>query len=125
MAKLLRENVILPSGLYLANLLVAPGIAYVLLIVLLFRFRESENKLFLYHLKASLILATIVGMILIGIPIGILLIGYFSDLAWMLALTFLVTFHGFSVIFGVYILAKAMANQPFWFPFIKKSDLVN
>lgn len=123
MASLLRENVILPSGLYLANLLIAPGIAYVLLIILLVRFRESKNLLFLYHLKASLILATSVGVILISVPLGILLIGYFNDLSWMLALTFLVTFHGFSVIFGVYLLAKAMANQTFWFPCLKRPNL--
>lgn len=106
-----------PCALYLANLLVAPLLAYLVLVLLFWR-SDEEEKLKRFHTKASFWLATLSGVILLGVPVSILLLGGFSDLAWMFALTFLVTTHGAFVILGVYILAKAMNEQTYWFPFL-------
>lgn len=107
----------LPSSLYLANLLVLPLFSY-LMLFWLFINAKKYDELFQFHVKASFWLATFSGVVLIGIPLITLIIGQFSDLAWMFALTFLVTTHGFLVVAGVFMLAKGMNEQTFWFPFL-------
>lgn len=107
----------MPSALYLANLLIAPGIAY-LLLAWFYWHVNSDDNLKCFHVRASFWLATLSGVVLLGVPLAVLLIGDFTDLAWMFALTFLVTVHGAFVIVGVYMLAKAMNEQTYWFPFL-------
>lgn len=106
------------ESLYLANLLVLPGIAFVLLLVLAKRQHEPA-PLAVAHLQQTIRGSIWAGLLLILVNILILLLGgYDGPNVWAIVITYFTTAHGMLVLFGAYGLAKAMAGQCWRYPLI-------
>lgn len=110
---------ILAEALYLANLLVMPGVAFLWLAFLAYRNRHASSALARCHLRQTLAACIWAGVLLL--PITILTIavgGYESIAAWTVAIIYFTVCHSSLVLLGVVGLSKAMAGQSWRYPVI-------
>ncbi len=107
------------ESLYLVNLLLVPGVAFVILLVLYFRHRGSAPALARGHLQQTLVASLWAGLLLILVNGMILWLGgYDRASTWMLLLLYFVSCHAALVLLGVVGLARAMAGKPYRYPVI-------
>jgi hypothetical protein len=113
---------VMAESLYLINLLLLPGIAFLILLWLYSGQRASAPPLARGHLEQTLVASVWAGALLIG---GILLIilvgGYQTSTTWVVMIIYLVVCHSTLVLLGVYGLSKAMAAKPFQFPLLGRT----
>ncbi len=105
--------------LYLANLLILPGIAFIWLVLLYRQQRDAATPLALCHLRQTLAASIWAGVLLLpftGLTIAVG--GYDSIGAWTIALIYFTVCHASLVLLGVVGLAKAMAGQSWRYPLI-------
>ena len=107
------------EALYLANLLLLPGIAFLVLLWLWWRFREKAGPLASAHLAQTLSASLWGGVLLVLVNLLILLLGsYHGPHVWVVVITYFTLMHSSLVVFGAYSLAKAMAGQCWRFPLV-------
>jgi hypothetical protein len=110
---------VLAETAYLVNLLLAPGLAFVVLLVLFRRHRDSGDALVRVHVRQAFAASVAAGVLLIGVPALIALTG---DLAqphvWTMLLLYFVSCHGALVLLGVFALARALAGKPYSYPLL-------
>lgn len=107
------------EALYLANLLIAPGIAFVLQLWWWRRHARSPSSLARVHLRQTLAGSLWAGGLLVGVNVAILAFGGLKAPAtWVTLVLYFTTCHSTLVFFGIVGLAKAMASQPWRFPLI-------
>lgn len=107
------------EGLYLANLLLIPGLAFVLLVWLWWRHRNDAPTLARAHLAQTLSGSIWAGLLLVVANILILLFGgYDGPHVWTVVITYFTCCHSMLIMFGAYGLAKAMAEQCWRFPLV-------
>jgi uncharacterized Tic20 family protein len=105
--------------LYLANLLLLPGIAFVALLLLYVRNIHSAAPLSACHLRQTLSASLWAGALLVVANIAIVLLGgYRSPHTWMVVIIYFTTCHSTLVLLGVLGLAKAMAGQCYRYPLV-------
>jgi hypothetical protein len=105
------------QALYLINLLIAPGLAFVVLAVLWLRQRRNADAVTRSHLDSALRGSVLAGVMLIAVTLGILGLGGFSRPGtWVFLIIYFVTIHAALVLAGVIGLVRAMGGQPFYFP---------
>lgn len=105
--------------LYLANLLLLPGLAFVALLALWRRHRWSAGPLGRCHLRQTVSASLWAGALLIlANALIILLGGYRQPGTWVVAVLYFTIFHSSLVLLGVLGLARAMAGQVFVYPVI-------
>jgi uncharacterized Tic20 family protein len=105
--------------LYLANLLLLPGIAFLVLLALYFKFRDSPNSLTAFHLRQTLSASLWAGILLLacnGLILG--LGGYDGPWTWMIVILYFTVAHSTLIILGMIGLIKAMAGQAWRYPLI-------
>jgi hypothetical protein len=105
--------------LYLGNLLLLPGIAFLWLLLLNVKRSKEASPLALCHLRQTLAASIWAGVLLI--PVTVLTVamgGYESITGWTVAILYFTTCHASLVLLGVVGLAKAMAGQPWRYPLI-------
>ena len=103
--------------LYLVNLLLLPGIAFVALLVVYFRNIRTAVPLPRCHLRQTLSASLWAGMLLVAANIAIVLLGgYRSPNTWLVVIIYFTTCHATLVLLGVLWLAKAMAGQCYRYP---------
>lgn len=110
---------VLAQSLYLANLLLAPGLAFAALLWLWLRHKDTAPLLARQHLhQASLV--SLVGGVLIVCLSGawVAFGGLQSAWTWVVVLTYFVCIHGALVLLGMFALSKAMAGQVWRYPLI-------
>lgn len=106
------------ESLYLANLLLAPGLAFLLLLWLWWKQRDTASPLARAHLAQTLSGSLWAGLLLLAANGLILLLGgYHGAYVWVVVITYFTVCHSVLVVFGAYGLAKAMAGQCWRFPF--------
>jgi hypothetical protein len=113
-----RHQAMLIEGLYLANLLAAPGLAF--LGLLWFWSRRAElHALARCHLRQALSGSLWALGMLIGFN-GLILwwIGIEVPAAWLFVLLYFLTIHSSLVLFGMYGLSQAMAGKTFRYPVV-------
>lgn len=104
-------------GLYLLNLLLIPGLGFVLLILLYQKNKNSSGEFVLHHLRQNLVAMVASGVAIVGISIAILLLGGFnSPWTWMVFILYGVTIHATLVLLGVWSLVKASNGEDFQYP---------
>jgi uncharacterized Tic20 family protein len=105
--------------LYLVNLMLAPGLAFVLLLALYWFNRNTTDELAMNHLSQT-VGVSVTGGALIIIAIGIFLYtGGMESGYTLMTLVFYFTFIHSSLIFmGVFGLVKAMAGEHYVYPLI-------
>ena len=110
---------ILAEALFLANLLVAPGLAFLALLVLWRRHRDSAPLVVRNHLQQTVVASIYGGAMLVGVSVAIFLLGGFDDpWSWVLGILYFVSFHATLVIFGVVGLNHAILGRSWQYPFI-------
>lgn len=114
-----RQLAIAAEALYLANLLLLPGLAFLALLWLWRRTTPASAPLARQHLTQTLVASLWAGGLLGGLSAAILLIGGFASMwSWLAVILYFTFFHSTLVLFGMVGLARAMAGQPFRFPLI-------
>jgi uncharacterized Tic20 family protein len=110
---------ILAEILYLVNLLLLPGVAFLALVTVYFRNIRRAPALARCHLRQTLSASLWAGGLLLVANACILLLGgYRSPNTWMVVIIYFTTCHATLVLLGVMGLAKAMAGQCYRYPLV-------
>ena len=105
--------------LYIANLLILPGLAFLLLLLLWWRKRDHAPPLAAAHLRQTVSASLWAGGLLVIANAAILLLGGYQGVhTWVIAILWFTVIHSILVLLGVVGLAKAMAGQCWRFPLI-------
>lgn len=114
-----QQQAVLAEGLYLANLLLAPGLAFLILLILYRRSRATTPPLAAAHLRQTLVASLWAGGLLVIVNGLILLLGGYQGAAtWTLVILYFTLAHSSLVMLGILGLAKALAGQCFRFPLV-------
>lgn len=110
---------VLAESLYLANLLLLPGIAFALLVWLYLGKERGTPPLAKAHLDQTFSASLWAGGLLLGVSLMIAASGGFSGpWVWTILITYFTICHSTLVMLGIFGLAKAMAGQCFRFPLV-------
>jgi uncharacterized Tic20 family protein len=117
-----QELAVIAESLYLANLLLLPGIAFVILLVLYWRRARSAPPLALCHLRQTLSASLWAGMLLVMINgLIIALGGYTAAQLWVIVILYFTIGHSTFVMLGILGLARALAGQKFVYPLVGRA----
>lgn len=106
------------EALFLANLLIAPGLAFLLLLRLWWRHPEAP-PLARLHLRQTVAVSLWGGLLLVAVSLACLGLGGFAQAAsWVLVILYVTCVHATLVVCGILGLARAMAGQPFRYPLL-------
>jgi hypothetical protein len=118
-----RRFAVIAESLYLANLLIAPGFAFLGLLWLWRRADVQALPLARQHLWQTLVASLWAGALLLGLSAIILLVGGFSSMwSWFAVILYFIVFHSTLVLCGMVGLSRAIAGQPYRFPLIGPGD---
>lgn len=110
---------VIAETLYLVNLLLVPGVAFAVLLVLYLRRIGTAPPLARCHLRQTLFASLWAGVLLVVVNGLILALGgYDAPYTWVILVLYFTTCHTTLVLLGVLGLAKAMAGQPYRYPLI-------
>ena len=104
---------------FLRNLLLAPGIAFVVLLVLYRRHAKTAPALASDHLRQTLSASIWAGILLIVPTVVIITLGGInSSMTWIILIPYFTTCHAALILLGVFGLTKAMAGKTWRYPLI-------
>ena len=107
------------EALYLINLLLVPGLAFLGLLWLARRHAHSANPLTRCHLRQTVRASFWAGGLLMVVTLLILLLGGFEQPAtWVVLILYFTCFHAPLALLGVLWLARAMAGQTYVYPLV-------
>jgi uncharacterized Tic20 family protein len=110
---------VLAEALYLINLLLLPGIAFVLLLGLWLKYKDSAPALARQHLKQTTFVSMIGGFLIIVLSALIIALGGLNwEWTWVILIIYFTCIHSTLVLLGMYALIKAMNGQTWRFPLI-------
>ena len=100
------------EALYLVNLLLVPGVAFVILLILYFINIKSAPSLAVCHLRQTLSASLWAGVILVVANLVIILLGgYTASWTWVIVVLYFTVCHATLVLLGALGLARAMSGQ--------------
>jgi hypothetical protein len=106
--------------LYLANLLILPGTAFLILVVLAWRKRQA-GPLAAAHLDQAVWASLWAGVLLVGVNGVILWVAGFTAAGWAAVILCFTVCHATLVLLGVVGLVKAMNGQCWRFPLVGRA----
>ena len=110
---------VLAEALYLVNLLILPGIGFLLLVGLWFKYKDRAPPLARQHLKQTTFISLIGGMLIVTLSGLILGLGGLDwEWTWVTLILYFTCIHSTLVLLGMYALIKAMNGQMWRFPLI-------
>jgi uncharacterized Tic20 family protein len=114
-----REIAVAAEALYLANLMLIPGLGFVALLVLWWQQRRKAPALARGHLRQTLAASVWAGVLLI-LANGLILLagGYGAPSTWVVVILYFTVCHSTLIFCGAIGLARALAGKPFRFPLI-------
>ena len=105
--------------LYLSNLLIAPGLAFLILLWLYFKRSADTPALAVCHLRQTIFASILAAVLLVIASIVILQLGGLNSVTtWIIAILYFLTCHATLVLLGVIGLTKALAGQKYSYPLI-------
>ncbi len=114
---------VLAEALFLINLLLAPGIAFAILLWLWLKNKDSAPPLARQHLKQATFVSLWGGLLIISLTALFILVGgLYWEYTWVAVILYFTCIHSTLVLFGMYALIKALAGQPWRFPLIGPRD---
>lgn len=106
------------EALYLVNLLLVPGLAFLILAGLFLR-RGGTGALARNHLEQAFAASCWAGVLLIGVSGAIVLIGDIEGMrTWVVGIMYFVCMHATLVLLGVLGLARALSGKPYRYPIV-------
>jgi hypothetical protein len=110
------------EALYLLNLLLLPGLAFVGLLWLVHRHADSPSELVRCHLKQTLVASLWAGVLLTAVTLAILLLGgLLVPATWVVLILYFTCCHAALVLLGIVGLSRAMAGTLYRYPLIGSS----
>jgi len=107
------------EALYLINLLLLPGLAFLILVGIYLRRRRDAPPLALSHLQQTLSASLWAGALLVVVNALIIAAGGFGGVwTWVLVIIYFTVCHATLVLLGVVGLTKAMAGQCWRYPLV-------
>ena len=107
------------ESLYLVNLMLAPGLAFALLLLLYWLNRRQTDALAANHLSQTVGVTVAGGALIVVVSaLFILLGGLDSGYTWMVVVIYFTFIHSSLILMGVMGLVKAMAGEHYVFPLI-------
>jgi uncharacterized Tic20 family protein len=105
------------EALYLTNLMLLPGIAFIMLWVLYRKHSQSNLLLARCHIKQTFITSIWAGFLIIIVNAAIVIFGGYSQpWTWVVLLIYFTCIHSTLVMLGVIGLSRAMAGKHFHYP---------
>lgn len=102
------------EALFLINLMLLPGLAFLLLVWLWARQRRHPDPLVRNHLEQTLVVSLWGGALVLGVSLAIFLLGGFDNpWAWVVGVLYFVLAHGGLILLGVLGLVRAI-NGHYW-----------
>lgn len=109
------------ASLYLINLLLLPGIGYLLLGRLYWKTRTREDRpLARIHLREAFTASTWGGALIFSTLLIFWIGGVEESGSWVYAIIYFTIIHSTFILLGVLGLASAFAAEPFYYPLIGK-----
>ena len=110
---------VLAESLFLINLLLAPGIAFAILLWLWLKNKDSAPPLARQHLRQTTFVSLVGGFLIVTLSGLILALGGLDwAWTWVVLVLYFTCIHSTLVLFGMYGLIKAMSGQVWRFPLI-------
>ncbi len=110
---------VVAEALYLINLLLFPGIAFLVLWWLYRKHARTAPPLARCHLRQTVFGSLWAGLMLVAVNLAIILLGgYRAPYTWVVVVLYFLTCHASLVLFGTLGLAKAMAGHFYRYPLI-------
>ena len=114
---------VIAESLYLANLLLLPGLSFVILAYLFFKHRDHQSLVAQCHLHQTFVASLFGGILLVAVNLWILWLGGFhSSTTWLILILYFTIVHSTLVLLGIVGLARAMGGRTFHFPLIGRID---
>ena len=105
--------------LYLINLMLAPGLAFLGLLWLARRHGGSASALVRCHLRQTVAASVWAGTLLLAITLMIVMLGSIhAPATWMVLILYFTCVHSTLILLGVFGLVRAMAGQLYVYPLI-------
>lgn len=105
--------------LYLTNLLLLPGITFLVLFIVYQRNIKQAPPLAACHLRQTLSASIWAGVILVVVNLAIIAMGgYASSWTWVIVILYFTICHAALVLVGTVGLARAMAGKNYRFPLV-------
>jgi len=113
-----RDIAVWAESLYLANLLIAPGLAF-LAQLWLARRPAAQAPLARQHCRQTIAASLLAGVLLV-LANGLILLlgGYDQPTTWVVLILYFTCCHSALILLGVLGLVKALAGQPYRYPLI-------
>ena len=110
---------VIAQVLYLVNLLLLPGLAFLILLLLYFKKRQATDDLSRFHMRQAISASLWAGILLVVCNAVILLTGgYDGPWTWVILITYFTMAHSTLILLGTIALIKAMAGQYWRYPLI-------
>ena len=114
---------VVAESLYLTNLLLAPGIAFGVLLWLWFKHKDTTPLLARRHLKQTTFVSLYGGILIVSFSVLFIALGGLHwEWTWVLVILYFTCIHSTLVLFGMFGLSKALAGQPWRYPLIGPRD---
>lgn len=114
-----KTTAVAAESLYLVNLLLAPGLGFIALLILWWRAHADAPPLAAAHLTQTVTASLWAGLLLIIANAIIVTVGgYHGPYTWVVAITYFTICHATLVMFGAFGLSKAIAGQCWRFPLV-------
>lgn len=101
---------IISQSLYLANLLLVPGLCFAILLWFFIKDRHQKNWAGI-HLYRALQLSVVAGIALGGVPLAFIFLSHNAGSSLMMMILYFVTMHAAFVLIGMLNLSRAMAQK--------------
>lgn len=105
------------ESLYLFNLLLAPGLGFLILFWLYQKHKDSTDPVNRSHLRQTLMIS-LIGGLLIAVVIGLTIVlgGTSSANIWLFVLLYFTLVHSSLILMGILGLVKALNGQDYIYP---------
>ncbi len=119
-----RKMAIIAESLYLLNLLILPGIAFLALVWMFIKYDNNNLiKISGCHLRQTFSASIWVGLLLVLVTwVMLSTMNHDSPYTWMIIIPYFVICHSVLVLLGIMGLAKALAGKKFHYPIIGPSS---
>jgi uncharacterized Tic20 family protein len=107
------------EALYLLNLLLIPGIAFIILLLIYLKTIRTAPPLAVCHLRQTISASLWAGLILVVINVVIISVGgYTSSWTWVIVILYFTICHATLILLGTVGLARAMNGKAYRFPVV-------